>query len=91
MPKAAHWWRRGPVVAAVMALILLTELLVGWRALADALHQLRTPQWNWVAGALVAEIASMGSYARMQQALMREPGRRCRSASTWRWRTPPTR
>lgn len=74
MPEAAHWWRRGPVVAAVVALILFLELLIGWQALTDALQQLRTPHWNWVAGALVAEIASMGSYARMQRTLMRGAG-----------------
>ncbi|OJF14029.1 lysylphosphatidylglycerol synthase transmembrane domain-containing protein [Couchioplanes caeruleus] len=68
------WWRRGPVVAAVVVLILLTELIIGWRPLMEAIDQLRTPQWNWVAGALVAEVASMGSYARMQRALLRGAG-----------------
>ncbi|MFI5494508.1 YbhN family protein [Actinoplanes sp. NPDC051859] len=68
------WWRRGPVVAAVVALILITELIVGWRPLMDALDQLSAPRWNWVAGALVAEIASMGCYARMQRALLRGAG-----------------
>ena len=75
MPETAlPRWRRGPVVAVVVTLILLTELLIGWDALVEALAQLRTPHWNWVAGALVAEIASMGSYARMQRALMRGAG-----------------
>ncbi|GGQ68990.1 lysylphosphatidylglycerol synthase transmembrane domain-containing protein [Couchioplanes azureus] len=68
------WWRRGPVVAAVVVLILLTELIIGWRPLMEAVDQLRKPQWNWVAGALVAEVASMGSYARMQRALLRGAG-----------------
>jgi uncharacterized protein (TIRG00374 family) len=75
MPETAQpRRRRGPVVAVVVALIVLTELLIGWHALVDAVVQLRTPHWNWVAGALVAEIASMGSYARMQRALMRGAG-----------------
>ncbi|AGL14173.1 lysylphosphatidylglycerol synthase transmembrane domain-containing protein [Actinoplanes sp. N902-109] len=68
------WWRRGPVVAAVVLAVLAIELAYGWRPLLGALHQLRTPHWNWVAGALVAEIASMGSYARMQWALLRGAG-----------------
>ncbi|MEV6600196.1 YbhN family protein [Actinoplanes sp. NPDC051346] len=68
------WWRRGPVVVAVVVLILLTELIIGWRPLLEAIDQLRTPHWNWVAGALVAEVASMGTYARMQRALLRGAG-----------------
>jgi uncharacterized membrane protein YbhN (UPF0104 family) len=68
------WWRRGPVVAAVVAAILAAELIFGWSALMQALVQLRTPDWRWVAGALVAEIGSMGTYARMQRALLRGAG-----------------
>jgi len=68
------WWRRTPAVVAVIVGILGTELVIGWSSLAGAVHQLRTPAWNWVAGAVVAEIASMGTYARMQQALLRGAG-----------------
>ncbi|MEU8614456.1 YbhN family protein [Actinoplanes sp. NPDC048791] len=68
------WWRRTPAVVGVIVLILGTELVIGWSSLAEAVHQLRTPAWNWVAGAVVAEIASMGTYARMQQALLRGAG-----------------
>ena len=68
------WWRRPPAVAAVVVLILGIELVLGWSALAEAVRQLRTPAWNWVAGAVLAEIASMGTYARMQQALLRGAG-----------------
>jgi len=64
------WWRRGPVVAAVVVLILGVELLFGWSSLAGAIAQLRAPQWNWVLGALAVELASMGTYARMQRALL---------------------
>ena len=68
------WWRRAPAVVAVVVLILGTELALGWPSLAEAIQQLRTPAWNWVAGAVIAEIASMGTYARMQQALLRGAG-----------------
>ncbi|MFI7539895.1 YbhN family protein [Actinoplanes sp. NPDC049599] len=68
------WWRRAPAVVAVVVLILGVELVVGWSALDEAIRQLRTPAWNWVAGAVLAEIASMGTYARMQQALLRGAG-----------------
>ena len=68
------WWRRGPVVAAVVLLILGVELIFGWSALAGALAQLRTPKWNWVLAAIAAELASMGTFARMQRALLRGAG-----------------
>jgi uncharacterized protein (TIRG00374 family) len=68
------WWRRGPVVAVVVVAVLAVELIFGWSALAGALAQLRTPEWNWVAFALLAEVASMGTFARMQRALLRGAG-----------------
>ena len=68
------WWRRGPVVAGVVVLILGVELILGWHALVDALAQLRAPRWNWVGLAVLAELASMGTYARMQRALLRGAG-----------------
>jgi uncharacterized membrane protein YbhN (UPF0104 family) len=71
---APAWWRRGPVVAAVVVVLLGMELVVGWSSLVAAVHQLRTPRWGWVAGALLAEVASMGTYARMQRALLRGAG-----------------
>jgi uncharacterized membrane protein YbhN (UPF0104 family) len=68
------WWRRTPVVAAVVLLVLGTELIFGWPALIGALTQLRAPKWDWVAGAVAVELASMGTYARMQRALLRGAG-----------------
>ncbi len=70
------WWRRGPVVAGFVVLILGAELIIGWSALSGALAQLRAPRWNWVAAAVVAELISMGAYARMQRALLRGAGTR---------------
>jgi uncharacterized membrane protein YbhN (UPF0104 family) len=69
---AGRW--RGPTVAAVVVVILVVELFFGWDSLVGALTHLRTPQWSWVAWALVAEVASMGTYARMQRALLRGAG-----------------
>jgi uncharacterized membrane protein YbhN (UPF0104 family) len=68
------WWRRGSVVAAIVVAILAVEFFFGWHALAGAFTQLRTPKWNWVVGALVAEVASMGTFARMQRTLLRSAG-----------------
>ncbi|WP_305785841.1 lysylphosphatidylglycerol synthase transmembrane domain-containing protein [Symbioplanes lichenis] len=70
----ASSWRRGPMLAVAVVAILVVELVLGWGSLTGALHELRTPHWNWVAGGLVAEIASMGTYARMQRALLRGAG-----------------
>jgi len=68
------WWRRGPVVAGVVVLILGAELAAGWPSLAGALAQLRTPVWHWVGLAVLAELGSMRSYARMQRTLLRGAG-----------------
>jgi uncharacterized membrane protein YbhN (UPF0104 family) len=67
-------WRRGPLVAVVMVVVLGTELIFGWPALTEAFTQLRAPHWGWVGAALAAEIVSMGTYARMQRALLRGAG-----------------
>jgi uncharacterized membrane protein YbhN (UPF0104 family) len=67
---------RGPVVAAVAVAVIAVELIIGWHSLVEALTQLRSPRWNWVAAAFAAELASMGTYARMQRALLRGAGTR---------------
>jgi hypothetical protein len=61
-------------VAVVVAVILGVELVLGWSSLIQALAELRAPHWGWLGAALVAEIASMGMYARMQRALLRGAG-----------------
>ncbi len=68
------WWRRKPAVAGIVVAVLGAELVLGWSSLAGALAQLSAPRWNWVAAALAAELASMGTYARMQRALLRGAG-----------------
>jgi putative heme transporter len=64
------WWRRGTVVAGIAVVILGVELALGWHSLTQALSQLRRPEWSWVAAALVVEMLSMGTFARMQRALL---------------------
>jgi len=73
---APPWWRRGPTVAVLVVAVLGAELVLGWSSLAGALTQLREPHWKWVAAAIVVELASMGTYARMQRALLRGAGTR---------------
>jgi uncharacterized protein (TIRG00374 family) len=72
--RPVPWWRRAPVVAGIVVLIIGAELIIGWPALTEAVVQLRAPQWNWVAAALLAELISMSAYARMQRALLRGAG-----------------
>jgi putative heme transporter len=68
--KPRRRWVRLAGVAAVVALVT-TELIVGWSPLTSALHQLRTPHVGWLALAVLAELAAMSAYARMQRRLLR--------------------
>jgi putative heme transporter len=47
---------------------------MGWPALASALSQLRAPQPGWLVAALIAELAAMSVYARMQRRLLCSAG-----------------
>jgi uncharacterized membrane protein YbhN (UPF0104 family) len=72
-PRRTRRWLR-PVVITVLLALFTTELVLGWPSLAAALSQLRAPRLNWFAVALVAEVAAMGCYARMQRRLLRSAG-----------------
>ena len=61
------------IVAAVAA-VLGTELVLGWPALTAALTRFRAPHPGWLLAAVVVEMASMRSYARMQRHLLRSAG-----------------
>ncbi|MEV0811225.1 YbhN family protein [Micromonospora sp. NPDC050200] len=50
------------------------ELVLAWPSLTTALSQLRAPQPGWLSAALIAELAAMGAYARMQRRLLRSAG-----------------
>ncbi len=50
--------------------LLLVELVVGWPWLVATFENYRTPVWWWFGLALVADVASMGAYARMQRRLL---------------------
>ncbi|MEU4564307.1 YbhN family protein [Actinoplanes sp. NPDC023936] len=70
--------RRRITRIAVPALIALfaVELYLGWPSLTSALGQLTAPDPGWLAAAVVAELAAMGTYARMQHTLLRSAGLR---------------
>jgi uncharacterized membrane protein YbhN (UPF0104 family) len=68
--------RRGLRVAGVVAVLILlaVELALGWSSLAGAFRQLRAPHVGWLALAVLAEVAAMGAYARMQRHFLRSAG-----------------
>jgi uncharacterized membrane protein YbhN (UPF0104 family) len=66
-------WLRPAAVAALIALFG-TELALGWHSLADAFGHLSAPHPGWLTIAVLAEIASMGAYARMQRRLLLSAG-----------------
>ncbi len=53
-----------------VSLLLLVELVVGWPWLVATFENYQTPVWWWFGLALVADVASMGAYARMQRRLL---------------------
>ncbi len=57
-----------------IVLLLAAELWWGWPSLADALSSLRSPEPWHLAPALLAELAAMGCYGRMQRRLLLRGG-----------------
>ncbi|MFK0170490.1 YbhN family protein [Streptomyces sp. NPDC090306] len=68
------WLRRGLVVGFLA--LFAVELVLGWPALSSALSELRAPRPGWFVAALVAELAAMAAYARMQRRLLLSGGLR---------------
>ncbi|MEU8661951.1 lysylphosphatidylglycerol synthase transmembrane domain-containing protein [Actinoplanes philippinensis] len=68
-PRRMRW-----AVTAIVAGVLVAELVLGWESLADAVAKLRTPHLGWLAAALLVETAAMQAYARMQLHLLRSAG-----------------
>ena len=67
--------RRIKIVAIVLAVALLgVELWYGAPSLASALGHLRSPNWPLLGLAVLADLASMGLFARMQRRLLRAAG-----------------
>jgi hypothetical protein len=78
-PPAAHRPSRGWVIArAALAVAVCVAVCVAAvverDAVLTALRALRAPSPLWLTAALVAEVASMGCYARMQRRLLRGAG-----------------
>ena len=62
------------VVVATVILLLLAELVAGWPWIVSTLESFQAPVWTWFGLALVADVASMGAYARMQRRLLHVGG-----------------
>ncbi|BCY10004.1 YbhN family protein [Actinoplanes sp. L3-i22] len=73
--RGGRRWVRPVAVAAILVLFAV-ELVVGWPSLSSALSQLRAPDPGWLAAAVFAEVAAMGTYARMQRRLLLSAGLR---------------
>jgi hypothetical protein len=69
-----RWSKVTWLAVGLTVAILGVELALGGSSLLQALGQLRTPRWGWLALALLAEAASMAMYARMQRRLLRAAG-----------------
>ncbi|MGI5516082.1 lysylphosphatidylglycerol synthase transmembrane domain-containing protein [Streptomyces sp. CA-106131] len=72
-PRRSRRWLRPAAVAALLALFTI-ELILGWSSLTAALSQLRAPRPLWFAVALIAELAAVNCYGRMQRRLLRSAG-----------------
>ncbi|GAA4402413.1 lysylphosphatidylglycerol synthase transmembrane domain-containing protein [Tsukamurella soli] len=69
--------RRLRTVGLVGLFVLFAvELTLGWNSLAEAFERLRTPQPGWLVCAMLAELAAMTSYARLQRRLLWSAGLR---------------
>lgn len=68
-------WLRWGLVLGFLALFTV-ELVLGRQALASALSELRAPRPGWFVAALLAELAAMATYARMQRRLLLSGGLR---------------
>src|SRR3954454_22939809 len=62
------------VAIGAVTLLLGVELVLGWSSLTGALRQLRTPHLGWLLLAVVAELAAMNAYGRMQRHLLHSAG-----------------
>jgi uncharacterized membrane protein YbhN (UPF0104 family) len=71
-PGHRRWIR--PLAISLLLTLFAIELAYAWPSLTTALNQLRAPQPGWLAAALIAELAAMAAYARMQRRLLRSAG-----------------
>jgi uncharacterized membrane protein YbhN (UPF0104 family) len=66
-------WIR-PVAVGAVLILFAAEITIGWSSLSSALHQLRTPRVGWLLLVILAELAAMSTYARLQRRLLRSAG-----------------
>ncbi|GAA0429254.1 membrane protein [Actinoplanes capillaceus] len=74
VPKRPAFVKRRRTAVGALVVLFGVELVVAWPSLTAALSRLESPHPGWVALALLAELAAMASYARMQRRLLRSAG-----------------
>ncbi|GAA2577545.1 YbhN family protein [Winogradskya consettensis] len=76
LPAGSIRWRRWlrPIGIGAVAALVTAELVIGRSSLAAALQQLRMPHLGWLALVILAEVAAMSAYARMQRRLLHSAG-----------------
>src|SRR5262245_18054678 len=72
-PRGRRRWLR-LLAVAMLAVLFGAELVLAWPTLTVALRELRAPQPGWLVAALLAAIAAMSAYTRMQRRLLRSAG-----------------
>ncbi len=70
------WWVR-KILFAVIAIVLVVEVVFAWPRLHDAWRQLNNVRWEWLAACLVAVWFSFDSYAQVIRVLMQSAGVKC--------------
>ncbi|MGY4779351.1 TIGR00374 family protein, partial [Rhodococcus opacus] len=58
------------VIGGLLVVVLAVEIVLIWPDLSESVQNLGDLQWGWVAAAVVASLASMSSFARVQRCLL---------------------
>ncbi len=72
------------VIGGLLVVVLAVEIVLIWPDLSESVQNLGDLKWGWVAAAVVASLASVSSFARVQRCLLGVAGVHISSGSRWR-------